>query len=293
MNEVEKVSQIKRENLDEKNYLKSLIEEGYKKGILDENDILNINIEIYLLLDERVYRYNGIESSSIRKEVLEEIQISNLYTIGIYLKTFQNPDDALKVLKEVGIKEAFEKGRERMNRLLKVIKTMHIRVKNNKLNVKNDTYDETILYGITGFLKIYNPDYEAHNMKITADYPLYNNLIGQLEGVEFILEYLKSIYLENEFCNMFTEEKIKQLLYSFSNNYKELIINIFEIVFLEVIACKLVGRNTTDLIISKSELEQIYLIFERLVFFKYENCSISGKFRPVYKRTFRYYNKSL
>lgn len=37
-------------------------------------------------------------------------------------------------------------------------------------------------------------------MKITADYPLYNNLIGKLEGIEFIEKYLESLYYENEFC---------------------------------------------------------------------------------------------
>lgn len=36
-------------------------------------------------------------------------------------------------------------------------------------------------------------------MKITADYPLYNNLIGKLEGIEFIEKYLESLYYENEF----------------------------------------------------------------------------------------------
>lgn len=99
-------------------------------------------------------------------------------------------------------------------------------------------------------------------MKITADYPLYNNLIGKLDGVQFIKEYLNSLYLENLFCKKFSEEKIKYLLYGYSHDYKELVINIFEIVLLEVIACKLVKRNIQDLIISTAELNEIYLMFE-------------------------------
>ena len=48
-------------------------------------------------------------------------------------------------------------------------------------------------------------------MKITADYPLYNNLIGKLEGIEFIEKYLESLYYENEFCKAIpnVEEIIK------------------------------------------------------------------------------------
>lgn len=111
-------------------------------------------------------------------------------------------------------------------------------------------------------MKKYDPDFKAQDMKITADYPLYNNLIGKLEGVEFIKEYLNSIYLENIFCKKFSEEKIKYLLYGYSHDYKELIINIFEIVLLEVIACKLVKRDIQDLSVSTAELNEIYLMFE-------------------------------
>lgn len=130
------------------------------------------------------------------------------------------------------------------------------------MNIENDTYNDTIIGGIQGFLKIYDPDFKAQDMKITADYPLYNNLIGKLEGVEFIKEYLSSMYLENLFCKKFSEEKIKYLLYGYSQDYKDLIINIFEVVLLEIIACKLVKRNIQDLCISISELNEIYLMLE-------------------------------
>ena len=64
------------------------------------------------------------------------------------------------------------------------------------------------------------------------------------------------------FCKKFSEDKIKYLLYGYSHDYKKLIINIFEIVLLEVIACKLVKRDIQDLSISTSELNEIYLMFE-------------------------------
>lgn len=262
MNEIEVISKIKREKLDERNYFKTLIEVAYEKQMLTENDIVDIQMQILQLLDEIVYKYNGSDSSSIRKEVVEEILNSNNYTIGIYLKTYKNPDDALKEIKEKGLKMAYQEGRKKIDRMLNIIRIMYIKVKQNKLNIENDTYDDTIIGGIQGFLKIYDPDFKAQDMKITADYPLYNNLIGKLDGVEFIKEYLSSLYLENLFCKKFSEEKIKYLLYGYSHDYKELIINIFEIVLLEVISCKLVKRDIQDLSISKVELNEIYLLFE-------------------------------
>lgn len=99
LNELENVSKIKRENLDEKSYLKTLIEEAYKSQMINDEDIKNMQIQIFELLDERVYKYNGTESSSIRKEIMEQINTSNYYTISLYLKTFKNPDDAVNMLK--------------------------------------------------------------------------------------------------------------------------------------------------------------------------------------------------
>lgn len=151
MNNIEKISKIKRENLDERNYLKTLLENAYD------------------------------------------------------------------------------------NKMLNFIRVLYIKVKQNKLDVENEMYNGTILGGISGFLKIYNPDFKAQDMKITADYPLYNNLIGKLDGVEFIKEYIYSIYLENIFCNKFQADKVKHLLYEYSYNFEKLVINIFEIVFLETI----------------------------------------------------------
>ena len=262
MNDIEVISKIKREKLDERNYFNSLIESAYEEQMLSEDDIVNIQIQILQLLDEIVYKYNGLDSSSIRKEILEDISNSNNYTIGVYLKTFRNPDEALKEIKDKGVKKVYQEGRKKIDRMLNIIRLMYIKVKQNKLNIENDTYNDTIMGGIQGFLKIYNPDFKAQDMKITADYPLYNNLIGKLDGVEFIKEYLNSLYLENLFCMNFSEEKIKYLLYGYSHDYQELIINIFEIVLLETIACKLVNRDIQDLAISTLELNELYKLFK-------------------------------
>ena len=278
MNEIEIISKIKREKLDERNYFKTLIEEAYYNEMFTSDDMVILQMQILQLLDKKVYKYTGNDSTSIRKEVMDDILNSNSYTISIYLKTFKNPDEAIKSIKEQGLEIAYQEGRKKIDKMLNIIRLMYIKVKQNKLNIENDTYNDTIRGGIQGFLKIYDPDFKAQDMKITADYPLYNNLIGKLDGVEFIKEYLSSIYLENLFCKKFSEEKIKYLLYGYSHDYKELIINIFEIVLLEVIACKLVKRNIQNLAISTSELNAIYLILENK-----DKSEIENIINQVYK----------
>ena len=262
MNDIEIASKIKRENLDERNYFRTLIEEAYFNQMLTDDNMAALRMQILQLLDERVYKYNGNESSSIRREIAEYILDSNNYTISIYLKTFKNPDEAVNLIKEKELKVIYQNGRKKINTMLSIVKVMYIKVKENKLNTQNDTYNDTIIGGIQGFLKIYDPDFKAQDMKITADYPLYNNLIGKLDGIEFIKEYLNSVYLENTFCKKFSEEKIEYLLYGYSHDYSKLIINIFEIVLLETIACKLIKRNIRNLTISISELNTIYKLLE-------------------------------
>ena len=262
MSGMEVISKIKRENLDERNYFKTLIEEAYNNEMLTNDDMVKLQMQILQLLGEKVYKYTGNDSTSIRKEVMDDILNSNSYTISIYLKTFRNPDEAIKMIKEKGLKIAYQEGRKKIDKMLNIIRVMYIKVKQNKLNIPNNTYNDTLIGGIKGFLKIYDPDFKAQDMKITADYPLYNNLIGKLEGVEFIKEYLSSIYLENVFGKKFSEEKINYLLYGYSHDYKDLIINIFEIVLLEAIGCKLVKRDIQDLTISTDELNEIYVMFK-------------------------------
>ena len=278
MNKIEIISKIKRENLDERNYFKTLIEEAYNNEMLTNDDMVNLQMQILQLLDEKVYKYTGNDSTSIRKEVLEDILNSNSYTISVYLKMFKNPDEAIKTIKEKGLKIIYEEGRKKIDKMLNIIRLMYIKVKQNKLNIANVTYNDTIIGGIKGFLKIYDPDFKAQDMKITADYPLYNNLIGKLEVVEFIKEYLSSIYLENVFCKKFSEEKINYLLYGYSHDYKDLIINIFEIVLLETIGCKLVRRDIQDLAISTDELNEIYAMFKGK-----EKTEIKQKINNVYQ----------
>ena len=57
MNEIEVISKIKRKNLDEKNYFKTLIEEAYENQMITEEEILNLQMQLLDLLDKRVYKY--------------------------------------------------------------------------------------------------------------------------------------------------------------------------------------------------------------------------------------------
>lgn len=198
MGNVKKTSIIDRSKLNEEFYFQSLLEEAYRSNMLLDADIEKIQFECLKLLAYKTERYNSGDSNSIRVEIAENIMKSNLYTIGIWLKSFTYADDAVKTLKDTKIFDLYNKGRKRIGSKLNAAKHIFTLVMQNKLDTDNQTYNDTIIDGIKGFFKIYNADYEAHDIHITADYPLCNS-IENLVGIEFIQKYLESIYYENMF----------------------------------------------------------------------------------------------
>jgi hypothetical protein len=253
MNNIEKQFHINKQKLNEEFYFISLIEEASSIGMIDEEEVENIQYQCLELLTCKIEKLNHGESSSVRVETAEKIMISSLYTIGIWLKTMTT-DEALKEIKRTKISLLYDKGRKRIDTKLNSARYIHMMVLKNLLKTENYTYNATLKEGIRGFFKIYNPDYEAHEIRITADYPL-SIPISNLAGIEFILKYLENVYYENMFCAYFSPADIEHLMLGYSEDYKNLVINIYDIVFAAAIGCKIAGKKAIDLNLTKIQLK--------------------------------------
>lgn len=251
---LEKITKINRSELSEIEYFETLIKTAYSKGIIDEEFVSNLQVQLLELLKIKSEKYNLLLSSSIEIDMAKRIMESNVYTISLYLKGF-SPDEAINVLKNDTILNIYDYGRKAINRKTSVSKILYKRVLNNTLKTSNEVYNSTVLYGIKGFFKVYNPDYEAEDMKITADYPLYNSLVGKLCGIEFIEKYLESLYIENEFCSLFKAEAIENLLAKYTPSHEEAVINIFKIVLIQSIGCVLAEETVSLLTISSDGMK--------------------------------------
>ena len=260
MNELERFHVIRRDELSETNYFTSLVSKAHEKGLFSDSEVEKIQLNALDLLKHRVGIYNGIDSSSVSSEVAENIMHSNLYTLGVFLKGF-NVDNTIENIKKMNFIDMYNEGLKILYRKVRVAKSLYFRVSKGKINTGNDVYNATIDGGLRGFFKIYNPEFEADKIKITADYPLYNSLIGKFSGIEFIERYLQALCYENDFCGMFDFGKIEELLYRYSSEYKNLVINIFQLVFTECIGCVLVCKDYKELKINADETYGIYKIF--------------------------------
>lgn len=275
MTNIEKKHIIDINNLSGEQYFTSILQEAYSNGLLWDSEIENIQLQCIQFLAYKCERYSGGESSSIRVEIAESIMKSNLYTIGLYLKSLPDADCAVSELKKASVSEMYQKGRKLINVRFRSAKQIYNLVQKNKLVTLNYSYNETINEGIESFFKSYNPDYEAHDTPAFIDYQLCNPVID-LTGIEFVQKYLENLFYENEFCGNFAPEDIHYLLYGYDKGYKDLLINIFEQVLTAALGCSLGKRRVVKLDISAEDIQYIHYELS-----EYEDYSLPLKIRAA------------
>jgi hypothetical protein len=255
MGNVEKKHIIDRKNLSGEFYFTSILQEAYSCGLLSDSEIQNIQMQCFKFLAYKSDRYNSGDSSSIRVEIAESIMKSNLYTIGLYLKSLPDVDFAVNELKSTAIPEMYDKGRKLINVKFHAAEHLYRLAQKNRIATLNQSYNETLNdIGIGTFFKLYNADFESHEAPASIDYQLCSPA-ADLAGVEYIKRYLESLYIENEFCRNFSEVDIHRLLLGYDENYQALLINIFEHVLIAAIGCSLSNIRALELSITKEKVQ--------------------------------------
>jgi len=243
------------DDLSSEAYFMTLLQEGYAQGLLTASSVEQIQLQCLEFLAYKCRKYNRGESSSLRVETAESLMKSNVYTMGLYLKSLGDSGKAISELTTARIPEIYQKGRELITDKLAAAQAVYEQIQRNSLSTLNYTYNATISgEGLGQFFPTYQPDYEAHEVTASIDYQLCNP-VDHLTGVEFIHRYLENLALENEFCGRFSAKAIHFLLCGYDSGYKDLLINIFEQVLTSALACSLVKRRVLSLSISEEEVE--------------------------------------
>ncbi|NLO85395.1 MAG: hypothetical protein GX096_08205 [Clostridiales bacterium] len=261
-NSLNRVRIIEGSRLSAEFYFQSLLEEAYGKGLLGDSDIERVQLECFDLLAYKTERFNNGDSSSIMVEKAQSLMTSNLFTIGLWLKTYPTPEDAVEALQEISIKELYQKGCKRIDTLTLSTKTIHQMLLKQCIDTKNQFYRSTIDGGINGFFKLYNPEFAAQETHITADYQVFSH-IPKLDGIEFISAYTNALYYENQFCSHFASEDIHHMLCGYVKDYSKLLINIYEFVLTAAIGCLIVGTDAKALCMSAAATQYLKELFTR------------------------------
>ncbi|KNZ42080.1 DUF6179 domain-containing protein [Acetobacterium bakii] len=255
MNSIQKHSKIDAAKLSTEFYFQSLLQEAYMLGELNAVESERVQMECIKLLAESTERYTKGNSSSVQIETAQEIMTSNLYTIGIYLKSLPGVEVALNEVINVPIEELYDLGYQVINRKLKVARYFFQLVRKTKIATQHQAYNETI-EGIKLFFMQYNPQFSAHEMPGDIDYQLMHPVIS-LAGVEYIIQYLENLYYENLFCSKFDAQAVSEVMWGYDEGYEDLLENIFEHILQSALGCGLIGKNRQSLDFSPADLQII------------------------------------
>lgn len=260
METVDILRPIKAEMLSPKYYFQSLMEEACYCGLLSDKERSVMQTDLLLILAEQTDKWSRGESTSVPTEKAQEILSSILFVIGIQLKSYQTPEQAVDMLKSKPLEVLFENGLKLVRRKMVISRHLQKRILDNLLDTPNVYYRSTIADGINGFFKLYRPQFTAHEIHIMADYPVCMGR-PELEGIEFIEKYLRCIQAENAFCVCFASQDIHHLLCGLTQDYRSVPLNIFESVLLSALGLIIRGRSPKRLDLTESDIVFLYRQF--------------------------------
>ena len=255
-NKIKKQSMIDGDKLSGEFYFQSLLQEAYVKGVLSSKESERIQLECLKLLADNTERFTRGQSSSIRVEIAQGIMASNLFTIGIYLKSLPDLDTTIFHIQNEPLEKLYEYGLAVLKRKINVAHYFYNRVCKSKLKTANQAYNLTIDQGFKPFFESYEINFHAHEIPSDIDYQLIHP-VTDLAGVEFVIKYLESLYYENLFCSYFDADTIHEVMSGYDPSYKYLLDNICAQVFQNALGCQLLTAPPDRLDFSPADLNAL------------------------------------
>jgi hypothetical protein len=255
-NSIKKQTRIDVDKLSGEFYFQSLLQEAYVKGVLSPKESERVQLECLKLLTDCTERFTRGKSSSVRIEIAQGIMASNLFTIGIYLKSLPDTDAALFQIENEPIEKLYEYGFQVLKRKINVANYFFNRVCKSKLKTANQAYNITIDQGFKPFFENYEINFHAHEIPSDIDYQLIHP-VTDLAGVEFVIKYLESLYYENLFCSYFDADIIHEVMSGYDPSYKKLLDNICAQVFQNALGCQLLNAPPDRLEFSPADLNSL------------------------------------
>lgn len=254
-NELNRYSTIKSESLDPAHYTQSLLNEAMRAGILYGADVERIQLAALNILAERIQMYTRYESSSVKEEVAQSLFESVFYLIDTKLLTLSIPD-AAECLRTADIGKLVVQGSALVKEDVVEVSILLRQVKDNRLKVDMLAYNDTIDKAIPSFLVNYDVNYAPQDTATTIDYPLSVDDM-HICGVRYIINYLKTLLLENDFCHSFSNSEINQLLVQYGATYhfdsRDMLVNIFDLALTNSLCAVLLGKSAQTLCLSRNE----------------------------------------
>jgi hypothetical protein len=250
------ITVINKEMLDQNQYFVSLINTGAQRGLLDPSLLKSIPIDFMEIFKEVMRMYTKGESSTLKVETAEGLMKSIVYSLDLFLMKFLHPEDALARFKSCNMNALYKEAMDYTKDYFESTKQLYKAIEDKRVSIPNVVYTETFTEAIPNFFLDYDLIFSAQETSCDIDYPLTFDICS-VRGITYIRNYLDAFELENEFCLKFNSKNIITLLqtYGKSNglNYKQSPINLFELVFHNVVFLTLLEKDYQNLFITAIE----------------------------------------
>ena len=227
---------------DPRQYFVSLVAEGRQMGLVSEAQAERIGMETMALLARHTLRYTHGASSSVRVETAQRLLSSASYCIGHGLKALGSAEAALDAVCNTAVAALYTRGRARVDVSVAEARVLLRCVQENMLKTANLAYNDTLRHGLSVFFSAYDSEYGAHETPGSIDYPVCRMPV--LDGVEYMLAYLKRTDMENRFCSAagFSDA----LLRGHHKDGRQLLVNLFELSLSSAVGAVLCGKAPAD-----------------------------------------------
>lgn len=246
---------IRKSQLQRHAYTLSLMNEGMRLGLLTSQDVGRVQNVLMQILQKLIMKYTKGESSSVTTETAEGILTSILYAVDAYLYSIEE-DQAIHIMKTMNSRHLYERGVDEVAHCFEESKQLYKDIAATKLDVQVDAYNMTLDESIPVFFRKYGVIFEAHHTMASIDYPLAVDDM-KLQGVYYIKQYMEHLQLENEFCRLFDQQELRELLIYFGRecrfDYRIELFNIFELVMKNALFSVLSGNDAKNIIISPQQ----------------------------------------
>lgn len=221
-------------------YTRSLIEKALEDAIITSLDINRINDELMIIFQENLKKYSDKMGHTLSVHEQEEVLISILYSLNLYLVGQKNDQSALEELVCNAIGMLYQKSLQYIKYLLLDISFLYLKVKKTLPIQYNIPLNDT-MESIKRFLSCYDYKFGTQHAVINLRYPLAIKIKNQ-EPLLQLRSYLIVLLAENSFCNNYAFEEVDGVFRGFCNkkhykNPSKACLNIFTSVFFSALFC--------------------------------------------------------
>ena len=247
---------------DRAGYAESLIERCAESGELDGKRLGELKAALDRRFCETARQYTRGESGSVSGEEARRIMRSLIYQLDVCLLSMDGDADAISALQSAPPDGLFERGQRMILLLLEQTKAIFRRAYAKRLDVGCTEYRYAMDEAFDVYCARYSARFDAENCVATVDYPLLCTQAYELKssGVLFMREYYTALLYENDFCSKFERRELERLLRGYGKiygcDYRELLFNICEVVLVNAMAAKMLGKPEGALLLGVSDIEE-------------------------------------